>query len=115
MLQSDTIQPLFDPFPGKYANYVIDIGLIGDQFDCIVVEMNPFEITTGTSLFDWTIDNDILRGDGHEVEIRVRFDYHPYIENYLDFILELNNSISTNERLQPYFVFLNKINTCEFD
>jgi len=92
----NTIQPLFDPFPEKYANYVIDIGLIGDQFDCIVIEMNPFEITTGTSLFDWTIDNDILRGDGHEVEIRVRFDYHPYIENYLDFILELNNSISTN-------------------
>ncbi len=112
------IQPLLDPFPEKYTNYVIDIGLIGNHFDCIVVEMNPFEITTGTSLFDWTIDNDQLRGDGHEVEIRVRFDYHPYIEDYISFILELNNcseetydTISTNERLQPYFVFKKTIKT----
>jgi len=113
------IQPLLDPFPEKYANYVIDIGLIGDQFDCIVIEMNPFHSTTNPSLFDWTTDNGILRGDGHETEIRVRLEYYPYVEDYINFILELNNcseeprdnSRTTNERLQPYFVFLEKIKT----
>ncbi len=46
----EKIQPLLNPFPEKYSNYVIDIGLIENKltnrYDCIVIEMNPFEINT---------------------------------------------------------------------
>ena len=117
----DKIQPLLDPFPEKYSNYVIDIGLIENKltnkYDCIVIEMNPFESTTNPSLFDWTKDNNQLRGQGNEIQIRVQSDYYPYIEDYIEYILEVNgcngenNSSSNHPGNQPYFIFLDQIKT----
>ena len=101
------IQPLLDPFPEKYANYVIDIGLLGiDNFDCIVIEMNPFQTSTGASLFDWRIDNDLLKGkSGNEIEIRVNHDYCENIDNFVEYILKEQHSTSE----EPYFTVLNKL------
>ena len=115
----EKIQPLLNPFPEKYSNYVIDIGLIErkgtTEYDCIVIEMNPFETTTNPSLFNWTIDNDQLTGKGNEIEIRVQLDYYPYIEDYIEFLLEVNecngdnNSLSDHPTKQPYFIFLDQM------
>ncbi|CAF3808939.1 unnamed protein product [Rotaria sp. Silwood1] len=117
----EKIQPLLDPWPEKYSNYVIDIGLIENKstnkYDCIVIEMNPFETTTHPCLFDWTKDNNQLRGQGNEIEIRVQLDYYPYVEDYVEFILDINqcdgknNSSSDHPAKEPYFIFLDKMKT----
>jgi hypothetical protein len=117
----EKIQPLLDPFPEKYSNYIIDIGLIENkltnEYDCIVIEMNPFGTTTGGSLFHWTEDNDQLKGQGNDVEIRVQSDYYPYIEDYIEFILEVNqcdgkeNSSDDQHGKEPYFIFLDQMKT----
>ncbi|CAF3559720.1 unnamed protein product [Rotaria sp. Silwood1] len=117
----EKIQPSLDHLSEKYSNYVIDIGLIENKltnaYDCIVIEMNPFEINTSASLFNWTTDSNQLRGRGNEIEIRVKSDYYPYIKDYIEFILEVNqcdgkeNSSSDHHGKEPYFVFLDQIKT----
>ncbi|CAF1316461.1 unnamed protein product [Rotaria sordida] len=117
----EKIQPLLNPLPEKYSNYVIDIGLIENkltnEYDCIVIEMNPFETSTGASLFNWTTDSDQLRGQENEIEIRVQSDYYPYIKDYIEFILEVNqcdgkeNSSSVDHGKEPYFIFLDQMKT----
>ncbi|CAF1126705.1 unnamed protein product [Adineta ricciae] len=115
------IQPLFDPYSDRYSNYVIDIGLIENKttnrYDCIVIELNPFERTTHPSLFDWIKDADQLKGETNQLEIRVQTDYYPYIEDYIEFLLEVNHCIRVNEGssdrpdTKPYFMFLDQIKT----
>jgi hypothetical protein len=116
----EKIKPLFDPFTEKYSNYIMDIGVIenklSNQFECIVIELNPFATSTGTSLFDWTTDINQLTGQGNEVEIRVRSDYYEGIECYIEFILEVTNcnanenvSSDRNNNKEPYFIYLDKI------
>jgi hypothetical protein len=79
--------------------------------------MNSFETTTHPCLFDWTKDNNQLRGQGNEIEIRVRLDYYPHVEDYVDFILDINqcdgkiNSSSDHPTKESYFIFLDKIKT----
>ncbi|UJR17094.1 hypothetical protein I4U23_003991 [Adineta vaga] len=117
----ETLQPLLNPFSDRYSNYIIDIGLIENklnhQYDCIVIEMNPFERTTNPSLFDWMKDDDQLKGNGNEVEIRVQMDYYPYIEDYIEFLLEVNECNGENQTSsdhpgrKPYFVFLEQMKT----
>ncbi|CAF1619007.1 unnamed protein product [Rotaria sp. Silwood1] len=109
------------PWPEKYSNYLIDIGLIENKstnkYDCIVIEMNPFETTTHPCLFDWTKDNNQLRGQRNEIEIRVQLDYYPNVEDYVEFILDINqydgknNSSSDHSSKEPYFIFLDKMKT----
>ena len=117
----DKIQPLLDPYPEKFTNYVIDIGLIENQstnkYDCIIIEMNPFGTTSGGSLFHWIDDNDRLRGNGNDVEIRIQRNYYPDIQDYIAFILEVNqcnmneenNSSDDYPRPKPYYTFLNEM------
>ena len=117
----EKIQPLLNPFPERYSNYVIDIGLIENhlthQYDCIVIEMNPFDFTTNPSLFKWTTDYQQLTGQGNELEIRVQLDYYPYIEDYIEFILTVNGCNEDNDAeddhpgKKPYFSWLNQMKT----
>ncbi len=85
--------------------------------DCIVIEVNPFETTTNPSLFNWTTDSNQLRGQANEIEIRMQSDYYPYIEDYIEFILELNqcngenNSSSDHNDKKHHFIFLDQIKT----
>ena len=88
----------------KYSNYVIDLGLIReDGFRCVVIEMNPFESTTGASLFDWNTDHEQLTGQTDEIEIRVRLDYFPHVEDYVEMVLRENHAA---DELPPYRAFL---------
>jgi hypothetical protein len=110
------IQPLLDQFNEKYLNYIIDLGLIenkqSNEFECVVIELNPFATSTGASLFHWTEDINQLTGQLNEIEIRVRSNYLPNIEEFAEFILEenkLNKEDNLSSDHEPYFIFLNKI------
>ncbi|CAF3789323.1 unnamed protein product [Rotaria sordida] len=115
------IKPLLYPFKEKYFSYVIDIGLIenklSNELECVVIELNPFASSTGGSLFDWKTDIDQLTGQRNDIEIRIRSDYLPNINQYIEFIFQENklnteeNLLSTDDDHQPYFIFLNKIQT----
>jgi hypothetical protein len=52
--------------------YVIDLAVVGN--DILVVELNPFDSTTGACMFDWRADKEILHGstDSKEPAFRVR-------------------------------------------
>ncbi|CAF4106708.1 unnamed protein product, partial [Rotaria sordida] len=58
-----------------------------------------------------------LRGRENEIEIRVQSDYYPYIKDYIEFILEVNqcdgkeNSSSVDHGKEPYFIFLDQMKT----
>ena len=79
--------------------------------------MNPFETITHPCLFDWTKDNNQLRGPGNEIAIRVQLDYYPHVEDYVEFILDINqcneknNFSSDHPNKEPYFIFLDKMKT----
>jgi hypothetical protein len=110
----EKVKPLLDPFPEKYSNYIVDIGLIGNELECIIIELNPFAPSTGASLFDWKTDINQLTGQTNEIEIRVRSNYFPNIEEYVEIIFyenQLNTELSKDADHEPYFVFLNKIQT----
>ncbi|CAF3734952.1 unnamed protein product [Rotaria sp. Silwood1] len=115
------IKPLLDPFKEKYFSYIIDIGLIenklSNELECIVIELNPFASSTGASLFNWKTDINQLTGQQNDIEIRVRSDYMTNIDEYMKFIFQ-ENKLNTEDNLiagdnddEPYFVFLNKIQT----
>jgi hypothetical protein len=115
------IKPLLDPFNEKYFNYIIDLGLIENQLsnelECMVIELNPFAPSTGASLFNWKTDINQLTGQQNEIEIRVRSNYFPNIEEYIKFIFQENklntedDLLSGDDEHEPYFIFLNKMQT----
>ena len=77
--------------------------------------MNPFAVTTNPSLFNWTKDYDQLIGKETELQIRVQMDYYPYVEDYIEYILEVNkcveekNSSEDHPGSKPYFIFLDEM------
>ena len=112
------IKPLLDPLTEKYSNYIIDLGLIENEstneVECIVIELNPFAPSTGASLFDWKTDINQLTGQLNEIEIRVRSTYFPNLQEYIEFISrenQLNVEDNSPSDHEPYFIFLNKIQT----
>lgn len=60
------IQSFFDSistrFPPNFQNYVIDFAISGEQV--LVLELNPYNPSTGAGLFDWNSqeDCDIIEG-----------------------------------------------------
>eukprot|EP01126_Amoeba_proteus_P036752 TRINITY_DN3755_c0_g2_i3.p1 TRINITY_DN3755_c0_g2~~TRINITY_DN3755_c0_g2_i3.p1 ORF type:complete len:184 (+),score=37.72 TRINITY_DN3755_c0_g2_i3:691-1242(+) len=52
-----------DQLAQKYTHYVVDYGFEPGSLDRVwVVEVNPFMPTTGSVLFDWAKDADLLNG-----------------------------------------------------
>ncbi|CAF1391004.1 unnamed protein product [Adineta steineri] len=118
----EKLKPILDKFTEKYSNCIIDIGVIKnnltDEFECIVIEMNPFASSTGASLFNWKIDYDQLTGQKNDIEIRIRSDFYPNIDEYIKFVFQKIKFNSEDNVLhndddddEPYFLFLNKIKT----
>eukprot|EP01083_Nonionella_stella_P075314 204685_1 len=63
-----------------YDDYVIDIALIeSDEYECVVVEINPFSELTSGCLFDWSIDKHVLKGsDIGQIVFRIYDDKHKF-------------------------------------
>lgn len=70
----DKVKPrMLSNCPMKDGSYVIDFGVVfnGDNdVDVIVIELNHFARTTGSSLFNWDRDFDVLTGE-KEFEFRL--------------------------------------------
>merc|ERR1712137_655402 len=61
------------------AGYILDIGIIekdDGELDCTVIELNPFQRTTGAALFTWN-EVDIIIENGHNQDPELRFLRHP--------------------------------------
>jgi hypothetical protein len=83
------------PILSYLKDYVIDVAVLtNDQL--YVVELNPYEKSTGPSLFHWEYDRNILYGSELNkdndipecIEIRVRKEYYPNIVDMVDAITE---------------------------
>lgn len=61
----------------EQSSYVLDLAVLGDEI--AVVELNPFDNTTGACMFDWKTDHDILHGvkDSDKPAFRVRHEVMP--------------------------------------
>jgi len=44
----------------KQHNYILDLAVLGD--DVVIIELNPFDVTTGACMFSWNEDQEILYG-----------------------------------------------------
>ena len=112
------IKPLMDPYREKYANYIMDVGLIeeesSNEVQCRVIELNPFASSTGASLFDWKADVKQLTGELNSIEIRVRSNYFPNVNEYMEFVsqenkLNADDSVPRDaDQEESYFAFLRK-------
>ena len=103
------------------GTYAIDFGVIFDGTnvtDVKVIELNNFGITTGTSLFDWNLDIDILTGK-KDFEFRLadekqcnELDYDRLLETEL---ITLKNKVKAkivNDNksfMEKYFKWIKKV------
>lgn len=103
----------------KVSSYVMDVAIIpsnehGDDtcsspdqpvFECLVVEFSPFFYCTGSSLFSWTADIDILQGiDPFEFRTKKQADLHPQLADLID----VNWDSRWVGEAVPYESFFNK-------
>ncbi len=51
-------------------NYILDLAIVGD--DVKVIELNPFDDTTGACMFSWAQDKRILYGNDGSVAFKIR-------------------------------------------
>ncbi len=60
----DTIESLIKPYDVPYESYVADVWVDCDQNRAVLIECNPFgaHSSSGSALFDWIKDNDVLHG-----------------------------------------------------
>jgi len=77
-------------------NYVVDFAVMepaGSASQVAVVELNPFETTTGGALYDWSADADLLRNG--PLGLRVHEAPLDAIAQYVDYCIE---EISSGEK-----------------
>jgi hypothetical protein len=55
--------------PVEYDSCIVDVAVQDDEI--LLIELNPFSKLTGSGLFDWTVDEDILQGRRDEFELRL--------------------------------------------
>lgn len=65
----------------QQSSYVLDLAVLGDEI--VVVELNPFDNTTGACMFDWRTDHDILHGmnNSDKPAFRVRHEVMPNLSS----------------------------------
>ena len=106
---ADRVRPLLQ---ASYSSYVLDVivqrgrggreGGEGEEgqggWGVRVVELNPFDAATGASLFQWGVDDGVLRGEGWGggegegdvgvVEMRVKTELSRGLEEYVEAVLQ---------------------------
>lgn len=69
-----------------HDSYVLDLNVDLQSGKVIIIELNPFAVTTGPGFFDWEQDSDLLHGRIEEdiyPELRIRTE----VEQHLDAVL----------------------------
>ncbi|WP_191968184.1 cell division cycle protein 123 family protein [Legionella longbeachae] len=90
-------------------NYILDIAYIHDEIK--VIELNPYDQTTGPCLFSWHKDEQILRGENPEEipVIRVRQELLPDLDKWIEIMLDEQKAISCGELMsRPYYKILSE-------
>ncbi|CAF0813448.1 unnamed protein product [Adineta steineri] len=102
----------------KHAKHMFDAEAIGlHALQEAYGDLVRVPLSFASGLFNWTTDNDQLKGQGNDLEIRVRSDYYPHIEDYIEYILEVNQCNEENKALsdhpgsKPYYTFLDQMKT----
>lgn len=70
-------------------SYVIDIAYVPTSGQCIMIELSPFLACTGSALFSWSVESDLMILEGRkpfEFRLKKESDLHPHLED----LLELN-------------------------
>ncbi len=57
------------PLDPAYDSCIVDVALLDDG-TAQLIELNPFSVLTGTGLFDWKADHDLIQGK-REFELRI--------------------------------------------
>jgi hypothetical protein len=79
-------------------SYVIDVAIIENKL--FVIELNPFQITTGAALFDWRTDEDVLYGRAMSSlpPFRIRQITMEGLEEFVNYLLRETHSMTP----EPY-------------
>jgi len=93
---ANSIHPLV-----KEDKYILDLAIIHNKV--FIVELNPFDKTTGPGLFSWVNDNDLLSGkEDLPVCFRVREEPLDNLDAIIDSIVGEQESASEMDQ-EPYF------------
>lgn len=87
-------------------SYILDIAVINENI--AVIELNPFDNTTGSCLYSWKTDHDLLHGlKDEKVVIKIR---ETPMENIQTLVNNtLTNEIESNREMEePYYNFMQK-------
>lgn len=107
-----------------YNDYIVDFAMVPKkqsfserkqgnlEWECIVIELNPFETSTGAGLFSWSKDRDLLAGKASEssekkgIPLRLHEQRVPGIERFFDGILLPAIVGSENRPKEPIYTEL---------
>lgn len=87
-------------------DFIIDLALIGRTIK--VIELNPFQTSTGGCMFSWRDDGEILAGNNPDIAFRVREKDGEQLDQLVNTIVR-NEEELAKEGLIPYFSLLEKI------
>lgn len=102
---STYLAPLHTKIP--FDNYTIDLAVSPDQIQ--IIELNPFEHSTGTCLFFWADDGALLSGESKITapELRIQTELNPQAQELTKLILaDLEARLDTHE--QSYKVWMDE-------
>lgn len=82
----------------EYSNYIVDLAVIGTR--CLVVELNPFAVTTGAALFSWKWDADLLHHG--PVCLRVREESMANLDGLVELMTSDLKSLKSEVSFEEY-------------
>ena len=93
-------------------DYIVDLAVLSDN-SVYLIEMNPFAPTTGASMFDWRIDDELLHGKKlsesesiQDIPLKIRTEMVPNLEQLADYF---EGELREARAEDPYYVLLEKV------
>ncbi len=104
-----------------FESYVVDFAVI-DEEKVFLIELNPCDTKTGTCLFNWKVDKEILLNEGlsdlenyeEKIAIRCKEDVITNIQEFVEdfFLEEMKNNFKEKKYDYYYEVYKLKKNNC---
>jgi len=95
----------------RFESYVIDVAvtkLTTKDIGLVVVELNPFETSTGAALFDWSADRRLLE-NATAVQLRLRSTPLPRLQEYLEAALPMVTGKDNTSEDESYDQLLDRV------
>ncbi|EKD71742.1 MAG: hypothetical protein ACD_46C00111G0002 [uncultured bacterium] len=86
------------------SQYVLDVALINNEL--YVIELNPFDKSTGPCLFSWEKDSELLTGNGSMQISELRINQAPRnnVNEIIQHIIETETDLA-KDSIEPYFEY----------